>query len=158
MKDRCINEHSSDCESDEALVEALKKLHLLEEFLVYFNYTPIYLPSLSSSQDENILRSICHACPHLKKLVLYFEPIFGRQCNKYEYLEETIDAEILEMPKLHTLELYACDLKVEGLKAILYSCLVLETLFINGFFNKREMDEELRMNCARVKNLTLPRS
>ena len=68
----------------------------------------------------------------------------------------TPTVEYRQMPKLHTLKLYECELKGEGLKAILDSCPVLETLHIDGYFDKCEMDKELRMKCSWVKNLTLP--
>jgi hypothetical protein len=120
------------------LVEALMKLPLLEELEVYFSY-------IIEDRDENMLQSICQACPHLKKLILMFASTYDLQCNEYEYLKETIDGEIPVMPKLHTLELYECDLEVEGLKAILDGCLVLETLHIDGYFDKREMDTAYEM-------------
>ena len=83
---------------------------------------------------------------------------YDLECNEDEYSKERIDGEISLMPKLHTLELYQCELKGEGLKAILDSCPVLETLCIDGCFSKgeRKMDKELLMKCARVKNLSLP--
>ena len=62
-----IDDHYSNYESGEGLVEALMKLPLLEELQVYFSYT-IY------DRDENMLQSICQACPHLNKLLtLYFD-------------------------------------------------------------------------------------
>lgn len=143
MKCLCISEHYSDYESSEDLVQALMKLPLLKELELCLKYYIEYT-------DENMLQSVCKACPHLKKLILiYFPP-------SEDKLKMLIDGEIPLMLKLHTLELYDCDLEVEGLEAILNSCPVLETLHINGYFDKREMDKELRMKCARVKNLTLP--
>lgn len=44
----------------------------------------------------------------------------------------------------------------KGLKAILDSCPLLETLHIDGYFKKHEMNKVLRKKCARVKSLTLP--
>ena len=81
---------------------------------------------------------------------------FYLACNEAEHWKETVGREIPVMPKLHTLKLYYCELSSEGLKVILDSCPVLETLHIDGYFDKREMDKELSMKCARVKNLTLP--
>jgi hypothetical protein len=80
---------------------------------------------------------------------------FELECNEDEYGKEPVDVAIQVMHKLHTLELYDCDLSVEGLNGILDSCPLLETLHIDGYFDKRKMDEELRLKCTRVKNLKL---
>ncbi|KAG2584356.1 hypothetical protein PVAP13_6KG300700 [Panicum virgatum] len=144
-----IDDYYNDYESYEGLVEALMKLPILEELQVYFS-------NIIEDRDENMLQSICKACPHLNKLILMYAASFDLECNEDEYSKERIDGEIPLMPKLHTLKLYECELKGEGLKAILDSCPVLETLHIDGYFDKCEMDKELRMKCARVKNLTLP--
>ncbi|OEL38199.1 hypothetical protein BAE44_0000783 [Dichanthelium oligosanthes] len=44
----------------------------------------------------------------------------------------------------------------EDLITLVESYPLLETLHITGYFGEDEMDEELRVKCARVKNLTLP--
>ncbi|CAL5007839.1 unnamed protein product [Urochloa decumbens] len=140
-------EHRSDYDSGEDLVEALKKLTLLEDLEIDFKYT-IYW-------DENMLESVCEACPHLKKLVLLYASCFDLECNEDEYEKEPIDGAIPVMSKLHTLALYDCELSTKGLKAILDSCPLLENLHIDGYFNKCKMDKELRMKCAKIKNLTM---
>jgi hypothetical protein len=140
-------EHTSYYHSGEDLVKVLEKLTLLEDLEIDFKYVIDW--------DENMLQSVCQVCPHLKKLVLLYASKFDLECNPDEFEKEPIDGSIPVMHKLHTLELYDCDLTSKGLNAILDCCPVLETLHIEGFFNKRKMDNKLRMKCARVKNLTL---
>ncbi|CAO2209859.1 unnamed protein product [Urochloa humidicola] len=140
-------EHNSYYYSGVELVEALEKLTLLEDLQIDFNY--------SIDWDENMLESVCEACPHIKKLVLMYASCFDLECNEDEFHKEPIDGAIPVMPELHTLGLYDCELSTDGLKAILDSCPLLETLHTDGYFNKRKMDKELRMKCTRIKNLTL---
>ncbi|CAO2164095.1 unnamed protein product [Urochloa humidicola] len=139
-------EHHSDYDSSEDLVEALKKLTLLEDLEIDFKCIIHW--------DENVLESVCEACPHLKKLVLMYPSCFDLECSE-EFDKELIDGEIPVMSKLHTLGLYDCELSANGLKAILESCPLLENLHIDGYFDKCETDKELRMKCARIKNLTM---
>lgn len=68
------------------------KLTLLEELEIHFKYT-------FDDWDDNMLQSICQACPHLKKLVVMYASAAD---------VEAIDHEIPMMLKLHTLELYEC--------------------------------------------------
>ncbi|KAF8775027.1 hypothetical protein HU200_005076 [Digitaria exilis] len=140
-------DHYSDHGTGEYLVDALKVLTLLEELEIDFRYIIDW--------DEDMLQSVCKACPHLKKLVLMYASAIDHECNQDEFDMEPVDGPIPVMQKLSTLELYGCDLSCEGLKAILDSCPMLETLLIDGYFNKRKMDKELKLQCARVKNLTL---
>ncbi|CAO2209855.1 unnamed protein product [Urochloa humidicola] len=140
-------EHDSYDNCGEDLVEALKKLTLLEDLEIDFKYN-IYW-------DENMLESVCEACPHLKKLVLMYASCFDLECNEDEFDKEPIDGEIPVMSKLHTLGLYDCELSTKGLKAILDSCPLLENLHIDGYFDKRKMGKDLRMKCAKIKNLTM---
>jgi hypothetical protein len=62
------------------------------------------------------------------------------------------------MCKLRSLELFHFDLTSEGLEAVLDSCPILESLLVTGYclFDMKEMDEELKVECARVRNVTLP--
>lgn len=60
------------------------------------------------------------------------------------------------MWELQSLQLLDCELTVDGLKNILDSCPLLESLHITGSLIGSEMDEEIRGKCARVRNLTLP--
>ena len=60
-----IDDHYSNYESGEGLVEALMKLPILEELQVYFS-------NIIEYRDENMLQSICQACPHLNKLLTLF--------------------------------------------------------------------------------------
>ncbi|CAL5003457.1 unnamed protein product [Urochloa decumbens] len=138
-----------DDRSGEVLVEALKKLTLLEDLHIYFHYAIDW-------EQINMLQSVCQAYPRLKKLVMMYASGIVLQRNEDEYNKEPIDGEIPVMGDLHTLELYDCDLSCKGLNAILDSCPALQNLHIDGYFNKQEMVKELKMKCARVKNLTLP--
>ena len=60
------------------------------------------------------------------------------------------------MHDLRSVELFHCDLTTQGLRAILDSCPLLETLRITGFLVGGKMGEKLRQKCAGVKDLTLP--
>ncbi|CAO2187337.1 unnamed protein product [Urochloa humidicola] len=147
---RSLNiEHYSDNKSGEDLVVALKKLTVLEDLQIKFTYIIIHW-------DQNMLHSICQACPHLKKLVLSYASYFDLECNENEIDKEPISEAIPVMSKLQTLKLNECDLSNEGLEAILDNCPLLETLHIDGYFNKHEMPKELETKCSRVKNLNLP--
>ncbi|CAL5007789.1 unnamed protein product [Urochloa decumbens] len=140
--------HYSQYESGAYLVVALQKLTVLEDLQIYFEY------GLGSYQD--MLESVCEACPQLKKLVLNYASAFQLGLDEDdEYRKEPIDGPIPVMRNLHTLELDECDLSCNGLNAILDSCPLLQTLSIYGYFNQREMGKELRKKCARVKNLNL---
>ncbi|CAO2206073.1 unnamed protein product [Urochloa humidicola] len=135
-------EHYCDKSSCEVLVEALHNLALLENLRVSWTY-------VSHKHDtEDFLQSVCQACPHLKKLRIWYNEEYG--------CVGPIDVgEIPMMHKLRYLQLYDVDLSCYALESILDSCPVLETLDIRGFFNKREMNSELRMKCARLKDLCL---
>ncbi|CAL5007817.1 unnamed protein product [Urochloa decumbens] len=150
-------QHSGDetLSSCRNFIEALSKLTLLEDLEIVFTY------SIDWEDDEcyphvNMFQSICQACPHLEKLILMFTSASFLECNEDESYKEPIDVEIPLMRKLHTLELYDCDINCRGLKGIVDNCPCLENLHIDGYFNdEREMDKDLRMKCARVKNLNL---
>ncbi|CAL4997283.1 unnamed protein product [Urochloa decumbens] len=145
---KCLKiSHYSDDESAEMLIEALKKLPLLEELQIKFTYM--------IDSEENMLQSVCQACPHLKELVLCYASAFDLECNEHGSLKEPIDGDIPMMHELRVLEISECDLSCKGLRSILDSCPQLETLDIDGYFDKREMDDELRAKCSRVKNLIL---
>ncbi|CAO2200869.1 unnamed protein product [Urochloa humidicola] len=153
LKSLNIEHHSIywdyDGQLGEALVEALKKLTLLEDLQICFHY-------IIDWEGNNMLQSVCQACPRLKKLIMMYASWFELELDEDQYNKEPIDGEIPVMGDLHTLELYECDLSCKGLNAILDSCPALQTLHIDGYFDKQEMDKELLMKCARVKNLTLP--
>ncbi|TVU07340.1 hypothetical protein EJB05_47390 [Eragrostis curvula] len=131
------------------LIVALEKLPLLENLQISF--------TCILECGGEMLRSVCHACPNLKKLVLiYAEVLEPDYWNAEDFCMEPMDGEIPLMHELHTLELYECDLSATGLKGILDNCPVLESLHVTGCFNKHDIDQELQAKCARVKNLSLP--
>ncbi|TVU07336.1 hypothetical protein EJB05_47386, partial [Eragrostis curvula] len=131
------------------LIVALEKLPFLENL-------QISLTCILEYGDE-MLRSVCQACPNLKKLVLIYAEVLDLDiCNADDYCMQPMDGEIPLMHELHTLELCECDLSARGLNSILDSCPVLESLQITGCFNKHDIDKELQAKCARVKNLSLP--
>ncbi|CAL5010838.1 unnamed protein product [Urochloa decumbens] len=127
---------------NEVLNAAVKKYPHLEDLELKF----VRFPS------DNMLISVCQACPRLKKLNLYFS-----QCSDDGQLVlEIIKGGIPMMSELLSLELFLCDLTNEGLTSILDNCPLLESLYITGSFDYYGMDEELQAKCSRVKNLTLP--
>ncbi|CAO2206074.1 unnamed protein product [Urochloa humidicola] len=133
---------------NEVLNVAVKKYPLLEDLELKF----VSIPS------ENMLVSVCQACPRLKKLKLTFNQCFDYDCGDDEQLVlEIINGGIPMMSELLSLQLFLCDLTTEGLKSILDNCPQLESLHITGSFEYHEMDEELQTKCSRVKNLTIPR-
>ncbi|CAO2187343.1 unnamed protein product [Urochloa humidicola] len=103
-----------DAKSGEVLVEALKKLTLLEDLQIYFKDTIDW-------EENNMLQSVCQACPRLKKLVIMYASSYDLELNEDQYNKEPIDGEIPVMADLHTLKLYECDLSCKGLNAILDS-------------------------------------
>ncbi|TVU02079.1 hypothetical protein EJB05_52445, partial [Eragrostis curvula] len=170
---RTIDEIMQRCHISVAAEMALARLSLAraqgqcEAFEGYLNYEFMpYLveraPSLKTldinefrGYDEGT-RELIAACPNLKKLVLMYASRCDLECNEDEFNKEPIDGEIPVMHELRTLELYECDLTARGLNSILDSCPLLESLYITGYFNKKDINKELRVKCARVKNLALP--
>ncbi|TVU02080.1 hypothetical protein EJB05_52446, partial [Eragrostis curvula] len=147
LKTLDINEFRGYDEFTEELIAAFEKLPMLEDLQIYFK---------CEIEDVNMFPSVCQACPNLKKLVLMFAGPCELEYNEDEFSKEPINGEIRVMHELRTLELYECDLTGRGLNSILDSCQLLESLCIAGYFNKHDIDEELRVKCARVKKLTLP--
>ncbi|KAJ1267681.1 hypothetical protein BS78_07G076300 [Paspalum vaginatum] len=129
---------------------ALKKLPLLEDLEISLSYL--------SNSSENLLESVCQACPLLRKLKIGF-PSDLYSDGYYGYDDqptmEEITGIVTTMCELRSLELLDCFLTAEGLTAILDYCPVLESLCITGCFID-EMDAELRAKCSKVKNLSLP--
>ncbi|CAO2164087.1 unnamed protein product [Urochloa humidicola] len=131
---------------NEVLNMAVKKYPLLEDLKLKY----VSIPS------DNMLISVCQACPRLKKLHLTFIPC-PDSIDDEQLVLEIIKGGIPIMSELLSLELFHCDITTEGLKSILDNCPQLESLHITGSFEYHEMDEELQMKCSRVKNLTIPR-
>jgi len=112
-------------------------------------------PSLVSTPSENLLQSVCQDCPRLKKLRLNCSESFDFR-NGNGVALEIIHGKITPMHELRSVELFHCDLTTQGLRAILDSCPLLETLHITGFLVGGKMGDKLRQKCAGVKDLTLP--
>ena len=125
----------------------LNRLPLLEDLEIS--------PSFVSTPSENLLRSVCQDCPRLKKLRLNCSESFDFH-NGNGVALEIIHRKITPMHDLRSIELFHCDLTTQGLRAILDSCPLLETLHITGFLVGGKMGEKLRQKCAGVKYLTLP--
>ncbi|CAL5010844.1 unnamed protein product [Urochloa decumbens] len=132
---------------NKVLTLVLNRLPLLEDLEISLSYV--------STPSENLLQSICQDCPRLKKLRLNCSESYDH--NGSGVAMEIIRGKITLMRELQSLELFHCDLTVQGLGAILDSCPMLETLRITGFMcGGGKMDEKLRQKCVGVKNLTLP--
>ncbi|KAG2584463.1 hypothetical protein PVAP13_6KG300400 [Panicum virgatum] len=115
----------------------------------------VVLKNLPLLEDlENFLKSVCQACPLLRKLKIRFS-IDENYYTDDGIVREKIKGIFTTMCELLSLELLDCDLTVEGLSDILDHSPVLQSLYITGYFDG-EMDAELRAKCAKVKNLTLP--
>ncbi|KAL6659442.1 hypothetical protein ACP70R_003482 [Stipagrostis hirtigluma subsp. patula] len=151
---KCLHLDLYICNEEQSTIELLSavltKLPLLEDLQIYIKNVIGY-----DDDDENLLQSICQASPSLRRLVLMYASSCDVERNDGEYSKEPINGGIPMMHELRTLELYDCELSNKGLMDILDSCPLLKSLHITGYFNKCEMDKELRMKCARVKNLTL---
>ncbi|TVU02092.1 hypothetical protein EJB05_52458, partial [Eragrostis curvula] len=148
LKTLDIEEFGDYQQGTEQLIMTLQKLPMVENLEIYFTY--------EINRDVKMLRSVCQACPNLKKLVLMYAGSSDLECNEDDFDKEPIDGEIPMMHELHTLELYECDLTGYGLNMILDRCPLLESLHITGYFDKRYIDKELRVKCGGVKKLTLP--
>lgn len=133
---------------NEVLNVAVKKHPLLEDLeLVYVN-TP----------SEDMLKSVCQACPHLMKLKLSFSASCNDDCGVDEELVlEIIEGEIPKMSNLQSLELFECDLTTKGLTTILDNCPMLQSLHITGSFEYYNMDDVLQKKCDRVRSLSIPK-
>ncbi|RLN03679.1 hypothetical protein C2845_PM13G07990 [Panicum miliaceum] len=93
------------------------------------------------------------ACPHLRNLVIIYASSCDLDKNEDEFDKEPIYEGIPMMGKLHSLKLYECDLDGYGASLTFVHYWKLFTLL--EAISKR-MNKELRVKCARVKNLTLP--
>ena len=122
--------------SSEVLNKAIKELQFLEDLEI----SPSYFSTVK-------FESVCQACPRLKTLTLRPHMPFGYGSDKLV---------VPMMWELRSLQLLDCELSTDGLKNILDSCPLLESLHITGSLIGSEMDEEVRGKCTRVRNLTLP--
>ncbi|CAO2209869.1 unnamed protein product [Urochloa humidicola] len=122
--------------SSEALNQAIKALTFLEDLEI----SPSYFSTMK-------FECVCQACPGLKTLRLRLHVPFGYGSDKLA---------VPMMCELRTLQLLDCEITADGLKNILDSCPLLESMHITGSLIGSDMDEEVRGKCARVRNLTLP--
>ncbi|GJN39446.1 hypothetical protein PR202_gb28567 [Eleusine coracana subsp. coracana] len=140
---------STSCKVDnEIFTMALKKLTILEDLEISASYS-----------RENLLKYVCQACPQLEKLrVTLIDDIdYGSDGSSYMEFSDGGFCEISTMCKLRSLKLLDFELTMEGLTTILDNCPILESLHITGsILDIQEMDEDLQVKCARVKNLILP--
>ncbi|CAL5010811.1 unnamed protein product [Urochloa decumbens] len=136
--------------SYEVLIEAIKKLPLLEDLEI----SPPYQQICAS---ERFFESVCKARPLLKNIKIMFTMPSGYNMGD-AVLEEYIDGDIYRTPlmlELRSLELSNYLFFAEALTAILDNCPLLESLKISGLLVDG-MDVQLREKCARIKNLSLP--
>ncbi|GJN09477.1 hypothetical protein PR202_ga27486 [Eleusine coracana subsp. coracana] len=141
---------SANCKVDnDIFTMALKKLTILKDLEISASYSL-----------EDLLKYACQACPHLEKLkvtLLDDTVYYGSDGSSYMEFSDGGLCEISTMCKLRSLELLDFELTMEGLTTILDNCPILEPLHITGsILDIQEMDEDLQVKCARVRNLILP--
>ncbi|XP_057763923.1 F-box protein SKIP19-like [Salvia miltiorrhiza] len=143
--------------SEGPLVQAIEKFEQLEELHLTM------LPWISPDQIE----AIGNSCPKLKSFS------YNERGSKYPHppdLEDDDDDDIIEgfdrnvnaraigkcMPNLHHLQLFAHDMRNEGLEAILDGCPRLESLDIRQCFGL-DLRGDLGKRCReQIKDLRLP--
>ncbi|XP_010266877.1 PREDICTED: putative F-box/LRR-repeat protein 23 isoform X2 [Nelumbo nucifera] len=117
---RCLRLVSCYKISDEGLMEAAKKLPLLEELQLSY-----------CSISEEALEAVGNSCPQLKS--------FRLNCHGYRspHIESNEEAHAISksMPELRHLHLFGNKLNNDGLQAILDGCLYLESLDLRQCFN-----------------------
>ncbi|EAZ05889.1 hypothetical protein OsI_28127 [Oryza sativa Indica Group] len=129
---------------NEGFSAAIKKFPLLEE---------LELSLCSNIGESNVFEIVGKACPQLKRFRFSKDCFYSFEDNEYEMDEEALG--IATMHELRSLQLFANNLRNEGLAAILDNCPYLESLDIRHCFNVN-MDDTLRAKCARIKTLRLP--
>jgi F-box/leucine-rich repeat protein 2/20 len=130
------------CEiSDKGLIDAAKKLPLLEELNVLFSYF-----------TKDSLEIIGQSCPLLKSL----KYSISYRCNEDKLFDEAFSF-LKTMPQLRHLEIRS-DLMItsDGLLAILDECPLLESLNIEDCGNLHLSRNAWKRCCEQIKNLRLP--
>ncbi|CAL5003469.1 unnamed protein product [Urochloa decumbens] len=157
MKLAAVEHAAGQCEAFEGECDDDDYLHELVKSLKLQNY--------DHHESGNVLVKVLKKLPLLEELHIYFRYVIndafdfewpGVEFREFRDDVPIIDGEIPKMHKLHSLHLEECELTAKGLKSILDSCPRLKTLEIFGYFDKGEMDKELWVKCARIKNLILP--
>ncbi|XP_021755083.1 putative F-box/LRR-repeat protein 23 [Chenopodium quinoa] len=126
--------------SDAGLIEAVKKLPVLEELeLIICNYS------------VDTIEAIGCACPSLKSFSL--NSVGSNNCTLARNEEALAIAKT--MPNLHNLQLIGNYMTNEGLKAILDGCPLLESLDLRACF-LIDLSGELGKRCNQIKRFRLP--
>ncbi|KAH9615620.1 hypothetical protein KSS87_003559 [Heliosperma pusillum] len=126
--------------SDEELIEAAKKLPMLEEVQI-----------IICSFAEETVKAIGHACPTLTSFSLTG---IGSKKQNYIFNDEAL-AISRSMPNLRHLQLIGNNMSNEGLKAILDGCPLLESLDLRACFHI-DLSGDLGKRCERIKHLLYP--
>lgn len=127
--------------SDDGLIEAAKKLPLLEELHIYNGFL-----------SKEALLNVGRCCPLLKSLKFNNR---GFRAPHMEYDDEAL-AIAETMPGLHQLQLFGNNLTNDGLKAILDGCPNLESLDLRHCFNVN-LGGTLGIRCSeQIKHLRRP--
>uniref|UniRef100_A0A803LAY5 F-box domain-containing protein n=1 Tax=Chenopodium quinoa TaxID=63459 RepID=A0A803LAY5_CHEQI len=124
--------------SDRELVEAVKRLPMLEE--VELNFCCFY---------EKTIETVGRACPSLKSFSMNNVWPENHKCN------EEVMAIARSMPNLHNLQLIGNHMTNEGLKAILEGCPLLESLDIRACFHI-DLSGDLGKRCEHIKHFRPP--
>ncbi|XP_021862686.2 putative F-box/LRR-repeat protein 23 [Spinacia oleracea] len=126
--------------SDEGLIEAVKKLPLLEG-----------VELILCSYSVDTVEAIGRTCPSLKSFSLN---AVGSSDRKLACNEEAL-AIAKNMPNLRNLQLIGNHMTNEGLKEILDGCPLLESLDLRACFLV-DLSGDLGKRCELIKNLRLP--
>jgi F-box/leucine-rich repeat protein 2/20 len=128
--------------SDKGLIDAAKKLPLLEELNVLFSYF-----------TKDSLEIIGQSCPLLKSL----KYSISYRCNEDDKLFDEAFSFLKTMPQLRHLEIRS-DLMItsDGLLAIVDECPLLESLNIEDCDNLHLSRNAWKRCCEQIKNLRLP--
>ncbi|XP_074290454.1 F-box protein SKIP19-like [Silene latifolia] len=126
--------------SDEELIEAAKKLPMLEEVQI-----------IICSFSEETVEAVGHACPTLTSFSITG---IGSKKQNHIFNEEAL-AISRSMPNLRHLQLIGNNMSNEGLKAILDGCPLLESLDLRACF-QIDLSGDLGKRCERIQHLRYP--
>ncbi|KAL9243043.1 hypothetical protein vseg_016982 [Gypsophila vaccaria] len=128
--------------SDEALLDAVRKLPMLEEVEII----------IGGYRDETY-EALGHAFPSLKSFSL--NHVASRLNHNLYIGNEDAFAISKSMPSLRRLQLIGSSMSNEGLKAILDGCPLLETLDLRACFNI-DLAGALGKRCDMIRHLRCP--